>query len=94
MAFSIFRWSSYVYDRYIAVGYAFCIIRARDNYRDNSDIDLTLLGQNIDLTTLNKIETEIDDLLLPWKFDLSIYHHIENPALIKVIDREGITFYP
>ena len=36
---------------------------------------------------------EIDDLLLPYKIDLSIYHKIENLDLIEHIKRVGITFY-
>jgi predicted nucleotidyltransferase len=67
--------------------------RAKGNYRPNSDIDLTLKGENLDLSTLFKIETDLDDLLLPYKIDLSIFHKIENQDLIEHIDRVGISFY-
>ncbi len=67
--------------------------RAKGNYRNGSDIDLTLLGPGLDLTTLLKIENQLDDLLLPYKTDLSIFHKIENPDLIDHINRVGITFY-
>jgi hypothetical protein len=36
---------------------------------------------------------ELDDLLLLYKIDLSIFHKIENPDLIDHINRVGITFY-
>jgi len=67
--------------------------RAKGNYRPNSDIDLTLVGKKLTLTELFKIELEIDDLLLPYKIDLSILHKIENPDLINHIKRIGIVFY-
>ena len=36
---------------------------------------------------------EIDDLLLPYSFDISIFDHLENPALIEHINRVGIIFF-
>jgi predicted nucleotidyltransferase len=41
--------------------------RAKGNYRPGSDIDLTLTGETLNLTILQKIENELDDLLLPYK---------------------------
>jgi predicted nucleotidyltransferase len=67
--------------------------RAKGNYRNGSDIDLTLIGADIDLSTLMKIENELDDLLLPHKIDLSILHKIENPDLKDHINRVGEVFY-
>jgi predicted nucleotidyltransferase len=67
--------------------------RAKGNYKNGSDIDLTLIGENLDLTSLLKIEDELDDLLLPYKIDLSVFHKIENPDLIDHINRVGIIFY-
>jgi predicted nucleotidyltransferase len=67
--------------------------RAIGNYRKGSDIDLTLLGQDLDLTILHQIEDDIDDLLLPYKIDLSIYHQINNPEFLDHIFRIGKVFY-
>lgn len=67
--------------------------RAKGNYKNGSDIDFTLVGNELDLTTLLKIENELDDLLLPYKIDLSIFHKIENPELIEHINRVGVVFY-
>ena len=67
--------------------------RAKGNYRNGSDIDITLVGENLDLSTLFKIENEIDDLLLPYKTDISIFHKIENPELVDHINRVGKVFY-
>lgn len=67
--------------------------RAKGNYRSDSDIDLTLNGEEITLSQLFKIELELDDILLPYKLDLSIFQRIENPDLIEHIKRVGISFY-
>lgn len=67
--------------------------RAKGNYRNGSDIDLTLIGDSLTYNQLLRIEMEIDDLLLPYKMDLSLYRQIENPDLLEHIDRVGITFY-
>lgn len=67
--------------------------RAKGNYRPSSDIDLVLVGKKLSLTAQLQIETEIDDLLLPYKLDLSIYHMIENPELLEHIQTVGQIFY-
>ncbi len=67
--------------------------RAKGNFKRGSDIDLTLYGKNLNLTLINKIETEIDDLLLPYTFDISIFHQLDNSELINHINRVGKTFY-
>ncbi len=67
--------------------------RAIGNYKNGSDIDLTLKGKTITLSLLFKIETELDDLLLPHEIDLSIYHKIEKDDLLKHIKRVGRIFY-
>jgi len=67
--------------------------RAKGNYRTGSDIDITLVGDELDLNLILKIENELDDLLLPYNIDLSIFHKIENLDLIDHIKRVGIVFY-
>lgn len=68
--------------------------RAKNTYRTGSDIDLCIIGTPIDLHELFEIENQIDDLLLPWKVDLSLMHQIDNPDLLDHINRCGIKFYP
>ncbi|MCB9272677.1 MAG: nucleotidyltransferase domain-containing protein [Lewinellaceae bacterium] len=67
--------------------------RAKGTYRPGSDIDLTLLGPTLNLKALFRIETELDDLLLPYQIDLSIFDHIDNPDLVDHISRVGKVFY-
>ena len=59
-----------------------------------SDIDLCIEAESFGLTELLCIENRIDDLLLPWKLDLSLLHKIDNPALLDHIRRVGVIFYP
>jgi uncharacterized protein len=67
--------------------------RAKGNFKPGSDIDLTMKGDKLDLKLLNKISLDLDDLLLPYNIDLSIYHHISDPDLIGHIKRVGKPFY-
>jgi len=67
--------------------------RAKGNYRDGSDIDLSLFGDDITLSLLHNIELSLDDLLLPYSFDLSIYNEIHNSELKEHIDRAGVVFW-
>lgn len=66
--------------------------RAIGNYKVGSDIDLTIIG-DLDYRALLKLEHLLDDLLLPYKIDLSLKHKITNPDLLAHIDREGTLFY-
>ncbi|MBN2429627.1 MAG: nucleotidyltransferase domain-containing protein [Deltaproteobacteria bacterium] len=67
--------------------------RARGNFKKGSDIDLTLFGENLTTQELGAIADELDDLLLPYTIDLSIYEHIDNAGLREHIDRVGQVFY-
>jgi len=67
--------------------------RAKGNFRTGSDIDLTLLGEKLDSHILGRVGGELDDLLLPYKLDLSIFHQLTHRDLIAHIRRVGKTFY-
>jgi predicted nucleotidyltransferase len=67
--------------------------RAMGNFRFNSDIDLTLVGKKLNLTELFKIENELDELLLPYQIDMSLFHQIDNPELIRHIKEQGKILY-
>lgn len=67
--------------------------RAIGNYRSGSDIDLVLTGDELDLSLLQKMEWELDELLLPYKMDLSLLKSIESPKLLEHIHRVGQPFY-
>ena len=66
--------------------------RAMDNYREGSDIDLSLKG-NLCHQDLLQIEMQLDDKMLPYTFDLSLYREIQNKELLEHIDRVGKILY-
>ena len=68
--------------------------RAKCTCKTGSDIDLTLFGAE-DLTTgvFYRISEEIDDLMLPYTFDLSVFGDIDDPDVIAHIERIGLVFY-
>jgi predicted nucleotidyltransferase len=67
--------------------------RAKGNYKNGSDIDLTLRGADLTLTTLYKILDDLDELFLPYTIDLSIFNDISDPDVLEHIQRVGVTFY-
>jgi predicted nucleotidyltransferase len=66
--------------------------RAMGNYREGSDIDITLKG-NLTFDNLIRIESQLDDEMLPYKMDLSIFENIKDEDLISHINRVGKIFY-
>jgi predicted nucleotidyltransferase len=67
--------------------------RAKGNYRNGSDIDLTLFGDDLNFSLLTRLDNELDDLLLPYKFDLSFFASLTHPELIDHIRRVGVVLY-
>jgi len=68
--------------------------RAKGSYRNGSDIDLTLFGgADLTLDALHKMMDEMDDLLLPYTMDLSIFNQISDHDVIEHIQQVGVTFY-
>ena len=67
--------------------------RAKGNYRNGSDIDLTLFGDGINFSLLTQLDNELDDLLLPYKFDISQFAILTHPELIEHIRRVGVVYY-
>jgi predicted nucleotidyltransferase len=57
--------------------------RAKGNYREGSDIDLTLIGQGLSSDLLSTILQEIDDLNTPYLFDISIFSSLNHLFLVK-----------
>ena len=66
---------------------------AKGNYKPFSDVDITLKGESLTRKDLNRISLAIDDLLLPYQFDVSIFHTLKNKELIEHVERVGIVIY-
>ena len=67
--------------------------RAKGNFRNGSDIDLTLEGSGLGHHDLLTIMGELDDLLLPYTIDLSLFASLTHPELLDHIRRVGVVFY-
>lgn len=68
--------------------------RAKGNYKTGSDIDLTLHGgSDLTLSIVYRILDDLDDLLLPYTIDLSIFRDIADPNVTEHIARVGAPFY-
>lgn len=67
--------------------------RAKGNFKPGSDIDLSLYGAAITLNELGDIDSELDDLLLPYTFDLLIFDRLNHVNLREHIKRVGQPFY-
>jgi predicted nucleotidyltransferase len=67
--------------------------RAQGNFKTGSDIDLTLYGKVLTPDLRSTIATTLDDLLLPYTIDLSIFDAINHAELRKHIQSVGVVFY-
>lgn len=67
--------------------------RAKGNFKAGSDIDLTLYGAAHTSDLCSTIASELDDLLLPYTIDLSIFAELNHAQLQEHIERVGVVFY-
>ncbi len=67
--------------------------RAKGDFHPGSDIDLTLFGNELDRQQCSEIADALDDLLLPYTIDLSVFDQLKHPALEAHIERVGKMFY-
>jgi predicted nucleotidyltransferase len=61
--------------------------RAKGNYRDNSDIDIAVWGDDVNI---GRILACLDELPMPYKFDVVEYETISHKPLQEHIDRVGV----
>ena len=64
--------------------------RAKGNWRKNSDIDIAVFGVGVNVGSL---VAQLDELPMPYKFDIVDYNSINSYALRQHIDRVGIEIY-
>jgi len=67
--------------------------RAKGCYNPGSDIDIALEGENLDLVVVAQLDEALDDLLLPYFFDITVLQQVENPDLLEHIQRVGKTIF-
>ena len=67
--------------------------RAKGNFRPGSDIDLTILGEALDSSTLSRIMIDLDDLNMPYMLKEKLFNQIDSEILFNQIERAGKVFY-
>jgi len=67
--------------------------RAKGTQRPESDVDLALWG-NVDALAAESIAAELDDLPLPYHYDVMPFASIKLESLREHIERVGITIFP
>ena len=67
--------------------------RSKGNYRAGSDIDLAVVGKDIDYNLLLTLQCEIDDLEMLYSIDLLDYQKQKGTPIGDHIDRVGQVFY-
>ena len=63
--------------------------RAMGSHHAGSDIDITLIGDGLNLQDLERIAGALDESAIPYKIDLSILKLISHPELKDHIARVG-----
>jgi len=67
--------------------------RAMGNYKNGSDVDLAIVGKNIDRQIVIKFSSLLnEELPLPYFFDIVDYTHLDDISLKEHIDKEGKEF--
>ncbi|MDQ6756137.1 MAG: nucleotidyltransferase domain-containing protein [Bacteroidota bacterium] len=67
--------------------------RATGKFKHSSDIDLAIIGKDITHSFINRFFSELDDLPLPFMFDVINYTQISNDKLKNKIDVHGKIFF-
>lgn len=68
--------------------------RAKGNYRNGSDVDLAVFGNNISFERIIHISSVLnEETVMPYYFDVLDYYSIENADLVRHIDRIGKIIY-
>jgi uncharacterized protein len=67
--------------------------RAKGTAKSGSDVDLALLGDSLRFKDLLWLDNELEELNLPFSFDLILYQQISDPAVCSHIERVGITLF-
>ena len=67
--------------------------RSKGNYRAGSDIDLAVIGKDIDYRLILNLQCDIEDLELLYSIDLLDYQKKKGTPIGDHIDRVGQVFY-
>ena len=67
--------------------------RAKGTYKRGSDIDLALIGDELDSRAVGRIDSALDDLPVPYRFSLIRFCDRTDPEVAAHIQRVGIPLF-
>lgn len=67
--------------------------RAKGEFREGSDIDITLKGETLNERILTNVTIDLDELNTPYLFDISLLNTLKSTSLVDHINRIGKTLY-
>ena len=67
--------------------------RAKGNYKPFSDVDITLIGEQLSRTDINRLHAALAESTLPYQFDISLFSSLKSEELTDHIHRRGIVIY-
>lgn len=67
--------------------------RAKGSHNDRSDVDLVVTG-DVEPLRAEAIAAELEELPLPYRFEVQALAHIQHQPLLEHIKRVGIVIYP
>ena len=67
--------------------------RAKRSFKPGSDIDLSMYGAGLTSALRGTITDKLDELLLPYMIDLSVFAELKHTELEAHITRVGVVFY-
>ncbi|HVZ95424.1 MAG TPA: nucleotidyltransferase domain-containing protein [Chitinophagaceae bacterium] len=67
--------------------------RAQGNFKASSDIDLAIIGKDVTSNIITKLSVALDELPVPFMFDILDYKALSNKNLKNKIDSLGKIFF-
>lgn len=67
--------------------------RALGHYREGSDIDLAISGESLSMDELLALRVRMDELDLPYRFDLVLLDQVTDASLLDRVSRVGVTIF-
>lgn len=67
--------------------------RAKETHKPFSDVDITLVGDELTEEDLTDVMYRLSESSLPYFCDVSLFRNLNNPELIDHIHRRGIPIY-
>jgi predicted nucleotidyltransferase len=67
--------------------------RAMGKFKDGSDIDIALFGENITLNDQLDLSIKLEKLGYPYTYDFQIHKNIKDKNMLDHIERIGIVIY-